>query len=91
MLNQSYFIELLRQSFTDLHPKYVVQCCGGDAVKAPQISSGISPILACWFNDFISIFKSQIWLNLLQHYKIEKEEEKTLSKTLKNYGNFLEE
>jgi hypothetical protein len=37
MLNHSYFIELLQQISTDLlHPKYVVQCCGGDALKAPK-------------------------------------------------------
>jgi hypothetical protein len=36
MLNHSCFIELLWQIFTDLHPKYVVQCCGGDALKAPK-------------------------------------------------------
>jgi hypothetical protein len=33
MLSDNHFIEQVKQIFTNLHPKHVVQCVGGDALK----------------------------------------------------------
>ncbi len=41
ILSHSHFSGPVRQKNSDLHPKHVVQCVGGDAVRELRISSSL--------------------------------------------------